>query len=51
LVNCFHLSIPFWTGDIPAPLVDVAPDDRNAGEAVKFGDGKKRETPATKEKR
>jgi hypothetical protein len=51
LVNCFHLSIPFWTGDIPAPLVDVAPTTATPGEAVKFGDEKKRETPVTKEKR
>jgi hypothetical protein len=50
LVNCFHLSIPFWTGDIPAPLVDIAPDDRNSGQSAEVWQRKKREAPVTKEK-
>jgi len=50
LVNCFHLSIPFWTGDIPTLLVDVAPDDRGAGQSGEVWQRKKREAPVTKEK-
>jgi hypothetical protein len=49
LVNCFHLSIPVWTGDIPAPLVDVAPEDRDAGQSGEVWRRKKREAPVTKE--
>jgi hypothetical protein len=47
LVNCFHLSIPFWTGDIPLPLVDVA--TATPDKAVKFVTEEAR-SPVTREK-
>jgi len=49
LLNGFHLSIPVWTGDIPAPLVDVGPDDRDAGQNGEVWLRKKRKASVTKE--
>jgi hypothetical protein len=43
LVNCFHLFIPVCGADIPAPLVDVAPEGRDSRQSVKVWRRKKRE--------
>jgi len=48
LVNCFHLSIPFWTVIFP-PLVDVAPTTAAPDKRLSLVT-EKREASVTKEK-
>jgi hypothetical protein len=36
-LNCFHLSIPVYGADIPAPLVDAAPERDNSCNALRVG--------------